>query len=398
MSAVKTANDNIEGNLRKEYPYFYKNFYKVLEHSLAEFFEKDINLRFIGITSCDNVLFPGDEYFVNKIPVNSNNDFIIKLSGSVVEYLLNAALGPAEKEFDLNNLTDIEAMLIKSLTAFIYKQLDNNINKDEISRKTIKEAQVYNMTLFVRNKKEHIGKILITIPDYLIPKNNPVAIKENFKIDDFETAFADMPIMVGKSRIALNEVKAIEEGDVIILEDSDINNMYVLWNGKTIPFNITPNPSLIIRVDNNGGNVMEEENNVKPQNMWDTILVDIVAEFDKVKLTLGELKQISEGLVIDVGSVYDSKVNLKVENQTVATGELVILNDRYGVRIDSVAKSGELKSNAPKAAAAKPQQNTAKKPAPAEAPKTKPAPKGAKPQEGDENFDYSDFEIEDESI
>ena len=38
MSAVKTEKDNIEVNLKKEYPYFYKNFYKILEHSLAEFF------------------------------------------------------------------------------------------------------------------------------------------------------------------------------------------------------------------------------------------------------------------------------------------------------------------------------------------------------------------------
>ena len=109
-------------------------------------------------------------------------------------------------------------------------------------------------------------------------------------------------------------------------------------------------------------------------------------------MTLGELKQISEGLVIDVGSVYENKIKLRVENQIVATGELVILNDRYGVRIEEVKKSKEIKSSkqadaapqAKKAAAAQPQAKKEKQPDSA--------------KQGDENFDYSDFEIEDESI
>ena len=71
-------------------------------------------------------------------------------------------------------------------------------------------------------------------------------------------------------------------------------------------------------------------------NMWDTIQVDIGAEFEKVKLTLGELKQISEGLVVDIGSVYDNKIDLKVEDKIVASGELVIINDRYGVKINQI--------------------------------------------------------------
>ena len=71
-------------------------------------------------------------------------------------------------------------------------------------------------------------------------------------------------------------------------------------------------------------------------NMWDTIQVEIGAEFEKVKMSLGELKQISEGLVVDIGSVYDNKIELKVENKIVADGELVIINDRYGVKINQV--------------------------------------------------------------
>ena len=204
-------------------------------------------------------------------------------------------------------------------------------------------------------------------------------------------------VAVGKSKIALNEIKSIEDGDIILLENSDITSMSVVWGENEYKFKINPEPSLIISVDNNGGNEMEEDTNIKSQNMWDSILVDIVAEFDNVKLTLGELKQISEGLVIDVGSVYDNKIKLRVENQVVATGELVILNDRYGVRIDSLKKTKEVKETpkTEKEESDKPKQKTAP------AKKAKPQPKNEEvPQEteDEENFDYSDFEIEDESI
>ena len=38
----------------------------------------------------------------------------------------------------------------------------------------------------------------------------------------------------------------------------------------------------------------------KSDNIWDNILVDISAEFEGVKISLGEIKQISEGLVVDI--------------------------------------------------------------------------------------------------
>ena len=47
-------------------------------------------------------------------------------------------------------------------------------------------------------------------------------------------------------------------------------------------------------------------------NLWDSIQVDMSAEFDKVKLSLGELKSIEEGLIVDLCSVYDNKISLKV--------------------------------------------------------------------------------------
>ena len=133
-------------------------------------------------------------------------------------------------------------------------------------------------------------------------------------------------------------------------------------------FKIKPNIKIIEPYDMSGGEDMENENT----NLWDSIQVDMSAEFDKVKVTLGELKSIEEGLIVDLCSVYDNKVSLKVGGKLVAAGELVIINDRFGVRIQEV-NSSDNSSPQPttESVEAEPQNNQA-----------------------EEDFDYSDFEVE----
>ena len=391
---VKKLEKNV---LFNDYGWFYSNVYQKIQKSVDDFFQKDFSLRFMGISIDENLFFYGDEYFVNKVPVIKDSGVTVRISSSLVSSFLDNALGVSNKKFQLKDLTEIEARLIKSFTMFLYKGIEEHIDKTEVNQKVISSSKEYTFNFFVQDKKKHKGKILFSIPEYMLPKIPKEERTETFGIMDFKNSPAELSLSVGSTRLPLNDVKGLEDGDIIVLENSNINEMAVLWDGNKVRFRINPNPSLIISIDNNGGNEMEEETSVKSQNMWDSILVDVVAEFDNVKLTLGELKQVSEGLVIDVGSVYENKIKLRVENQVVATGELVILNDRYGVRIDSVQKPKSVhNAQATKTATVAPAQAKAPQPA------TKPAgakPAGAaKPAEGDENFDYSDFEIEDESI
>ena len=395
-------NITVKNNLVDCYSLFFAKFYPEIQKSINKFFQKNYNLRFMGVAVDENILFYGDEYFVNKIPVIKNGDFIIKISANLISYLLDSAIGPSEREFNLSRLTNIEAAIIKSYTVYLFKQVESKFNKSEITKKQLQNSKTYSLTFYVQDENKHIGKIIISFPDFLMGKISPKPIQEKFTIDDFRNSEIKVKVSAGKSKIALNEIKALEDGDLIILEESNINYMSVIYDENEYNFKINPNPDLIVSVNNNGGNEMEEETSTKSQNMWDSILVDIVAEFDNVKMSLGELKQISEGLVIDVGSIYENKIKLRVDNQVVATGELVILNDRYGVRIENVKKTKEDSHTSD-------QKSQEQAPEPA---KTDVKPTGtAKPQnqrqnvkqtpqpkEGDENFDYSDFEIEDESI
>lgn len=393
LAVKKNSYIQMKPDVSLQYQWFYNNIFQKIIESSEKFFQRPFSFRFMSVSNDENILFYGDEYFVNTLPVTKTADLNVKISSKVVEFLLNEALGKSNEPFRLNNLTDIEAGIIKSYILHIYKSMQDSLNRKEQPKHIVQNSRIINFTVYVQDENEHIGKIIFRMPEYLIPEIKRKERKDTFTIDDFRTTNALLKLKLGSTKISLTEIKNIETGDIIVLENSDINKMSVVWQDNEVLFNINPDPSLIISISNNGGNEMEEETSTKSQNMWDSILVDVVAEFDNVKLTLGELKQISEGLVVDVGSVYDNKIKLRVENQVVATGELVILNDRYGVRIENVKKSKEIQNkkntetSMPQKAAQEIKSNEEKQ---VKEPK--------KQNEGNENFDYSDFEIEDESI
>ena len=75
-------------------------------------------------------------------------------------------------------------------------------------------------------------------------------------------------------------------------------------------------------------------------------------------------------------SVYDNKVSLKVGGKTIASGELVIINDRFGVKINDLSPSSQDASGEKPAESAN-EENT-------------------ESGQAEEDFDYSDFEVEEE--
>ena len=77
------------------------------------------------------------------------------------------------------------------------------------------------------------------------------------------------------------------------------------------------------------------------KDIWDNVQVDVCAKFPKVKMSLGELREMSEGVVMELDSIYGNEVTLEVENRNVAKGELVIVGYKYGVRITEIFSQSE---------------------------------------------------------
>ena len=194
--------------------------------------------------------------------------------------------------------------------------------------------------------------------------------QQHFVDSDFLDSLVEASFLVGTTTFPVADIKRLEAGDVVVFENSNSSEMTLMAADIRQKFRLNPNSDIVEPYDAvNGFSGMEDS--MSNSNLWDSIQVDMSAEFDKVKVPLGELKSIEEGLIVDLSSVYDNKISLKVGGKLVATGSLVIINDRFGVRIEQVSESNPA--------------NGYQEDAPQE--EQTPVNQG-------EEFDYSDFEVE----
>lgn len=85
---------------------------------------------------------------------------------------------------------------------------------------------------------------------------------------------------------------------------------------------------------------MTQEMQTKP-TIWDTLEVDVTAAFQPIKLPLKQLKELEQGLVLEVGNLMENQVIVEVEGHPVAWGELLVLGDKFGVRITGLHETTE---------------------------------------------------------
>jgi flagellar motor switch/type III secretory pathway protein FliN len=83
--------------------------------------------------------------------------------------------------------------------------------------------------------------------------------------------------------------------------------------------------------------MMETQSHSAKQSLWDNLMIEVDASFEPIKLPLKQLKQMTEGLVIEMGDLVHNRIALQVEGKTLAWGELLIVGDKFAVRINQVA-------------------------------------------------------------
>ena len=258
---------------------------------------------------------------------------------------------------------------------------------------------VVHLTFLIKDTNTNqVAKFIITLPDELLNPDVVTSQEEKFDYGDFATSIIDVAIKVGTTRFKLIDVKNIDIDDIVVFDNSNTNHMVLKFRDYEKEINLNPNLGLVIPVDNDGGNEEMADNT----NLWDSIEVEMSAQFDTVKITLGELKNIEEGLVVDLTSIYDNKVTLSVEDKPIARGELVIVNDRYGVKIDEVIakapKSEVQAGNSELIQQTGSDDFSDETMDMGEEEITHENTEGGEQNSEEDEFDYSDFELEDDDI
>ena len=382
----KINSENYGLNLYKTFNWFETNFSANIESALQEFWGLSFEYKLLSIGTDNNFFFSGSEYFATRIKLSKEQQFTVRLSKEAVRVLLDSTLG-FNPNFEFEKITELEAKILTEFNNLIYQKCSESLLKSD----DINDIEGETFLAFMINcgMEEQI-KIILSIPNAFLNYQEVFPSDERFALEDFPSTKAEIDLYIGSTSLPLSDIKNIEKEDIIVLENSNINSMTLNFENKEIGFKVSPDPSLIISFDNDNGS----KNMSNTTNIWDNIQVDISAEFQKVKISLGEIKQISEGLVVDMGSVYDNKVDLKVENRVIAKGELVIINDRYGVKIDEIIddKSDNIRVEETSV------NQESEKEEPQEEYIANEASSEAAPAENSEDFDYKDFDVDDENI
>ena len=396
------VNQNINSTDYKElyaqYNWFADNYPAVVQQSSDEFFLEGLQFILIGISKNINTLMDKEAYFVTKVMIDKLHDMFFRTSEKAVGIILDRALGKPNSRFNLNRLTDLEAKIITSFNDYMFNSLAKFLSpaRPELKRSNF---DVVHLTFLIKDTNTNqVAKFIITLPDELLNPDVVTSQEDKFDYGDFATSTIDVAIKVGTTRFKLIDVKNIDIDDIVVFDNSNTNHMVLKFRDYEKEINLNPNLGLVIPVDNDGGNEEMADNT----NLWDSIEVEMSAQFDTVKITLGELKNIEEGLVVDLTSIYDNKVTLSVEDKPIARGELVIVNDRYGVKIDEVIakapKSEVQAGNSELIQQSGSDDFSDETMDMGEEEITHENTEGREQNSEEDEFDYSDFELEDDDI
>lgn len=358
-------------DLYKQFSWFDSVFTPVVKSCSNEFFFEGFEYKLASVSTNMNVLSQNDTFFVTKVKINAKNDVYIRISQDAINVILDKVLGKNNKRFELTEVSELEARIITAFNDFLYETLAPNFNIEPNRRYN----EILHLTYFVKSAiSDSAAKFIISVPMEILSPETLETKAPRFTDLDFAYSPVEVSLILGTTIFPLADIKKLDIGDIVVFENSNSSEMTLVCENIVQKFKVKPNINIVEPYDISGGNEMDNTNT----NLWDSIQVDMAAEFDKVKVTLGELKSIEEGLIVDLCSVYDNKVSLKVGGKTVAAGELVIINDRFGVRIEKVSDS-----------------QAGPTPLPANQTKIESTSEEAPQAQSEESdFDYSDFEPE----
>ncbi len=395
---MENSHVSVQDELNLQYDWYCKTFMQSVQNAGNSFFGDIFSFKLVSLSKNINVLFQGDEYFVTKIRIDKQHDIFFRCSSQAVKILLDGALG-VNKKYNISSITDLEAKIISSFNDYLYNHITQFLPEKIDKNVKRKNFDTINLTFFVKSKTdEACGKLIVSIPQVLLfpPQKNFEAI---YDVSNFNKSLIPVNIKVGTTRFHLKELKELEKDDIVVFDNSNINTMRIQYKDYESDFKLTPNPGIVASIGNDNTGEEEMVENTSSQNLWDTIQVDMGAEFDAVKISLGELKNIQQGLVVDLTSIYDNKISLKVENKIIARGELVIINDRYGVKIDETfaapAETAAISQNAPQISEG---ENMAQMPDISQNADNSQVTEGQTQGNEGEEFDYSDFDLDDQDI
>lgn len=144
-----------------------------------------------------------------------------------------------------------------------------------------------------------------------------------------------LDLIVARVSLTLAELQAIAPGDVILLDASPIARdgaMTVLLclseNSRFRASIMDGRLSVLSAVDH----VMDKPDSLPPET-FDGVDLPVDVDVGRLTMSLKQVRELAVGKILDLGFDATTNITLRVNGQVVATGELVRIADRTGVRV-----------------------------------------------------------------
>jgi flagellar motor switch protein FliN len=85
---------------------------------------------------------------------------------------------------------------------------------------------------------------------------------------------------------------------------------------------------------------MSSPGNIDP-DVLQNISVSLAIEVGRTQIKIKDLMRLSQGSVVELDRIAGEPLDLLVNDTVVAQGEVVLVNDRYGIRLTRVVPSSE---------------------------------------------------------
>jgi len=97
-------------------------------------------------------------------------------------------------------------------------------------------------------------------------------------------------------------------------------------------------------MDKDGAKEIKQDGDVRQSPNLDFILdipLEISVELGRTKIPISDLLQLGQGSVIELAKMTGEPLEILVNQRLVARGEVVVINDKFGVRLTDVISPAE---------------------------------------------------------
>lgn len=339
----------------------------VLQQAFTKFWGLSPQVQLLSIAKAPHYYWQVQDFYVAQKSLDSQGTrwAQLRLSQGVCQMVFDQALGAdaPQGDFSLADLGPFEVFLLEQFSRSLFQE-----SSAPLIRRPRKKAPsprrdplIHFVWVLSGAPEETPSQLILSIPlsclkvpsEKDIPQPTPLYLPESALMH----AHSAVKVKMGSTAARLDELQQLEPGDLVVLEHSDITHWALKhpttgrWQRFAVHCSAPVEPDFY--QPNEESAPMTQQLTTR-QSLWDNLPVEVSATFNPIRMPLKQLKEIEQGLVIEVGDLMDNRVQLEVEGHAVAWGELVILGDKFAVRIQGLPDSVTPDAAPPKPVASTP--------------------------------------------